>query len=423
MKRFIFSTLCVAVFFAGLGAIVQTTGAKFKSDEKALEVIRRARVAIGGDAAIGQINSMVIKGQTTHGDRAEAGETEIALQLPDKMMKMIKIGSGDKSAGGEQIIDKQIDVVVVGDAKGQSKVRVEGFPVDPQGDTKGQMKVMVNEEDNGSGPVRKVIIRKPDGTTQELTGAEADKVIAAHPAGNGDNVKRIVLKKADGTTQEFTGTEADKMVAARGEGTATFTSKDGKTVVLEGKPFAFHAASDAHHGAMKQNELLRTTLSLLLTAPQGIDVEYTYGGETSIDGTSCDLVNASFGGATYKLFISRASSLPVAMTYTGHKMPQIMKFRTGEMLPTDAPKDKDTVVFTRKLDTVADTAEFTVKFTDYRNTGGVQLPYRWTTTVGDKTAETFDVTSYDINPADITDRFNSKGGQRVMIRTTKPDSN
>ena len=56
MKRFIFSTLCVAVFFAGLGAIVQTTGAKFKSDEKALEVIRRARVAIGGDAAIGQIN-------------------------------------------------------------------------------------------------------------------------------------------------------------------------------------------------------------------------------------------------------------------------------------------------------------------------------------------------------------------------------
>ena len=210
---------------------------------------------------------------------------------------------------------------------------------------------------------------------------------------------------------------------ARGEGTATFTSKDGKTVVLEGKPFTFHAAADAHHGAMKQNELLRTTLSLLLTAPQGIDVEYTYGGETSIDGTSCDLVNASFGGATYKLFISRASSLPVAMTYTGHKMPQIMKFRTGEPLPADAPKDKDVVVFTRKVDGSAETSEFTVKFTDYRNTGGVQLPYRWITTVGDKTAETFDVTSYDINPADIADRFNGKGGQRVMIRTTKPDSN
>lgn len=418
MKRFIFSTLCVAVFFAGLGAIVQTTGAKFKSDEKALEVIRRARVAIGGDAAIGQINSMVIKGQTTRGEGNETGDTEIALQLPDKMMKMIKIGSGDKSANGEQIIDKQIDVVVVGDAKGQSKVRVEGFPVDPQGDSKGQMKVMVNEEDNGNGPVRRVVIKRPDGTTQELTGAEADKMIALHPGKPGENVKRIVIKKDDGTIQELTGAEADKMIAARGDGHATFTSKDGKTfdVRLAGGP-------DAHHGGMKQNELLRTTLSLLLTAPQGIDVEYTYGGETSIDGTSCDLVNASFGGATYKLFISRASSLPVAMTYTGHKMPQVMKFRTGEMLRADAPKDKDTVVFTRKFDTVADTAEFTVKFTDYRSTGGVQLPYRWTTTVGDKTAETFDVTSYEVNPADIADRFNGKGGQKVMIRTTKPDSN
>ena len=93
------------------------------------------------------------------------------------------------------------------------------------------------------------------------------------------------------------------------------------------------------------------------------------------------------------------------------------------MLPADASKDKDTVVFTRKFDTVADTAEFTVKFTDYRSTGGVQLPYRWTTTVGDKTAETFDVTSYEVNPADIADRFNGKGGHKVMIRTTKPDGN
>lgn len=418
MKRFIFSTLCVAVFFAGLGAIVQTTGAKFKSDEKALEVIRRARVAIGGDAAIGQINSMVIKGQTTRGEGNETGETEIALQLPDKMMKMIKIGSGDKSANGEQIIDRQIDVVVVGDAKGQSKVRVEGFPVDPQGDSKGQMKVMVNEEDNGSGPVRHVVIKRPDGTTQELTGAEADKMIALHPGKPGENVKRIVIKKDDGTIQELTGAEADKMIAARGDGHATFTSKDGKTfdVRLAGGP-------DAHQGGMKQNELLRTTLSLLLTAPQGIDVEYTYGGETVVDGTPCDLVNASFGGATYKLFISRASSLPVAMTYTGHKMPQIMKFRTGEPLPADAPKDKDVVIFTRKIEAAAETSEFTVKFTDYRSTGGVQLPYRWTTTVGDKTAETFDVTSYEINPADIAGRFNGAGGQRVMIRTTKPDTN
>lgn len=422
MKRFIFSCVCVSIFFAGIGAIVQTASAKFKSDEKALEVIRRSRIAIGGDAAIAQINSMVIKGQSVHGEKGESGETEIALQLPDKMMRMVKIGTNDKSVGGEQFIDKQIDVVVVGDAKHQSKVRVEGFPTDSQGDTKGQMRVMVNEEDTGNGPVRRVVIKRPDGTTQELTGDEADKLIAAHPGKPGENVKRIVIRKSDGTVEELTGAEADKMIASRGEGTAAFTSKDGKTVVLEGKPFILHTAN-AEHGAMRQNELLRTTLSLLLTAPQGIDVEYTYGGETSIDGTLCDLVNASFGGATYKLFISRVSSLPVAMTYTGHKMPQMVKLRQSEKTPADAPKGKDVVVFTRTADAPGESTEFTVKFTDYRTVNGVLLPYRWTTTVGDKNVETFDVTSYDVNPADIADRFSGKGGPKVMIRTKKPDSN
>jgi len=413
MKRFIFSTLCVAVFFAGLGAIVQTTGAKFKSDEKALEVIRKARAAIGGDAAIAQINSMVIKGQTTRSlkidgvEKSEPGETEIALQLPDKMMKMIKIGDGKN--GGEPMIDRQIDVVVVGGDTELSRVRVEGA------DT-GQMKVMVNEEDNGSGPVRRVVIKRPDGTTQELTGAEADKMIADHPGKPGE--KRIVIKSSDGTTQELTGAEADKMIARDG-GSATFTTKDDKVIV------AGHAMSaDEHHGAMRQNELLRTTLSLLLTAPQGIDVEYTYAGETSIDGTPCDAVNAAFGGSTFKLFISRASSLPVAMTYTGMRMPQVVKFRHAE--PTgatgEAAKEKGEMVFTTRLDASADSSEFTVKFTDYRSTGGVQLPYRWTTSVGDKTAETFDVTSYDINPANIADRFKGGGEVRIM-RTKKPEGN
>ena len=168
-----------------------------------------------------------------------------------------------------------------------------------------------------------------------------------------------------------------------------------------------------------QGELGRY-LSLLLTAPQGIDVVYTYAGEISIDGTPCDAVNAAFGGSTFKLFISRASSLPVAMTYTGMRMPEVIKFRHAD--PVDDTKEKGTMVFTTRLDASADSAEFTVKFADYRSTGGVQLPYRWTTTAGDKTVETFEVTSYDVNPADIANRFNGSGGQRVMIRTTKPDT-
>jgi hypothetical protein len=46
-----------------------------------------------------------------------------------------------------------------------------------------------------------------------------------------------------------------------------------------------------------------------------------------------------------------------------------------------------------------------VRFGDYRNTGGVQLPYKWTTTVGGRTEEVFDVSSYDVNPASIGEKF------------------
>lgn len=42
MKKFIFSILCVSVFFIGLGGLINQVGAKFKSDERALEIIKQA---------------------------------------------------------------------------------------------------------------------------------------------------------------------------------------------------------------------------------------------------------------------------------------------------------------------------------------------------------------------------------------------
>src|SRR5437868_461569 len=101
MKRFFFSILFVSVFCIGLGALVDKAGANFKSDEKALALIQKARQAIGGDSAINGVQSIVIVGQTTRGfkidggDRTEKIDTEIAMQLPDKIMRMMKIGHDD----------------------------------------------------------------------------------------------------------------------------------------------------------------------------------------------------------------------------------------------------------------------------------------------------------------------------------------
>ena len=128
-------------------------------------------------------------------------------------------------------------------------------------------------------------------------------------------------------------------------------------------------------------------------------------------------INAAFAGATFKLYLGQTSNLPVMMTYTGMKMPMIMKFKADGAKAGEL-KDKEHTVFLRKVDgPPMETAEFSVKFSDYRTVSGVQLPFKWTQTVGGAADETFDVTSYDINPANIADRFQN---QKVMVRTAKP---
>ncbi len=188
-------------------------------------------------------------------------------------------------------------------------------------------------------------------------------------------------------------------------------SKDGqeKHVVLA------RTAAPGKHGPMRQNELLRLSLSLLLTAPEGIEVNYTFVGESDVDGTAVNVVNAEFGGANYKLYIGKSNNLPVAISYLGHGMPVIAKF-TKELPPPADGQVRDTMVF-RKVSPEAQ-AEHFVRFSDYRSMNGVQLPYKWSTTVGGTPRDTFEVTTYDVNPANIAEKFKD---QKVFVRMKKAD--
>ena len=119
MKRFIVSVLCVSVFFIGLGTLIEKVSATFKSDEKALELIGKARQAIGGDSAISGVKSMTILGKATKTfevegvAKTENGETEINFELPNKMSQQVAVvapadcgaieaeAAGVHAAGGE----------------------------------------------------------------------------------------------------------------------------------------------------------------------------------------------------------------------------------------------------------------------------------------------------------------------------------
>lgn len=373
MKKFIISVLTMSVFFVGLGSLVEKTTANFKSDAQALELIRKARIAIGGEANIKNVRSLTLEANTTNFFekdgivRNEAGNLEIALEMPNRFSKRLQIGNADETAGDAEV-RKEVEVIVM-----KSGDKPRDFNPENAGD--GKKKVMIfkgdggeNVEDVEAGDGNKIIIKKDDGTTEEI---------------KTDGKQKVIIKKdADGKvlTEDVAG---DQKIVIK---------KDVKVVANE----------------MRQNEMLRTTLALLLTAPEDIDVGYFYKGETTVDGFSVNIVEVQTSGSSIKLYLDKSSNLPKMIGFMGMNFPQLIKF------------DKTVGDFPNKVimetGDFGGSAEHQIKFSDYRSVGGLLLPYTWTETVGGKQSQNVNVTSYEINPADIADKFKDT---KVFVRKNK----
>lgn len=378
MKRFIVSVLFVAVFFVGLGTLVEKAGAKFKSDDRALAVVARTRTALGGEQNLAAVRSLIITGRVTKNIdvegamRSEQGDVEMAMQLPDKFSRMMRFGKGE--GAGAATIEKTLDVVVVDGKEGGAKVKIV----------------------------------KADGEPVEK------KMIRVHKPGEGETVI------ADGKTDLI-------MVRRSGDGNGTWTTENDEKVVI--KEVAGKAMPAGEWKSPRQNELLRTSIALLLTAPEGMEVGYTYVGEESVDGNSCDVINVESAGTSFRMYIDKASSLPRMISYEAPKPMIFMATVKGDKMNdtpaggevrvisrAGAPADGAVKVFDRTA--ALEKAQFQVKFSDYRSVNGVQLPFRWTQTVGGRDDESIDITGYDVNPANIADKFSN---QHVFVRTKKPE--
>ncbi len=264
--------------------------------------------------------------------------------MPNQFSKMVRIGN---PAGDGDVQKKRIKVIVTQDGDGN----------------------VLTENVRGAEPVRKIIIKKDDGSVQEMN--------------SGD--KNVFFKK-DGDTQ-------------------TFKTEDDKTVMVQ-KNFKTEDIS-----ANRGGEFFRTTMALLLTAPEGVDVSYTFAGEGNVDGNACNIVEAQTGGSSFKLFLDKSTFLPRMISYMGMDLPNIVKSNK----PVGDSQQKEIRVFTRTSSNAAQ-VEHQLKFSDYRTVGGLLLPYRWSETVSGRPAQNIDITNYEINPANIADKFQ---GQKVFMKMKK----
>ena len=170
-------------------------------------------------------------------------------------------------------------------------------------------------------------------------------------------------------------------------------------------------------GDLLHNDFLRTMLSLFLTAPEGVTVEYFYVGASDVDGNACEIVEARTGNnPVAKIYLSKSNNLPLMMSYQGMQTPKVINFNKDDSKVFSSDK-KDVRVIVRKAE-ASEMAEINVKFSDYRSVGGLQLPHRWTQTANGETGETVNIESYEINPANIAEKF-GKMPQKVVIKTEK----
>jgi hypothetical protein len=337
MKKFIISILCVAIFFIGLGGLIEETGARFKSDERALELIKQARAAIGGEEAIKNVRGLTITGKATKttningAEQIKQGDLELNLQLPNQFSKMIRFTAQSGEVGEEKILTKEVRDLILSKS----------------GDT-----VNLNRDNSGD-PDKKVIgMKRVDAN------------------GSGERIENY-----------------------------------------DGAKFKVSTYGNTHVGTVdkfRQNELFRTTFALLLSAPEGQDVSYSYVGEDSVDGNSCDVLQAQTGESSVKLYLDKSSHLPLMLGYRD----------AGTIIIKTNPKnnggDVDKIKVLDEKSRNVEMAEIQIKFSDFRSIGGLQLPFTWTQTIGGKTSQTVTVTNYELNPVNISEKFKNR---RIMVRT------
>lgn len=306
------------------------------------------------------------------------------------------IAQARQAIGGEANIKNVLSLSAVG--KATKSFEIEGVAKTEQGDWELNMQLP-----NKLSKMMKVTI--PDnGNGFKLENKENRVVVIKKGEGEGD---KVTLNRS---TEELP--KDGVIIVKKDEGDKIFEripSPNGEIdkIVIDDK---VRASFDR----IEQNDLFRTTLSLLLSAPQGVDAEYIYAGEGSVDGNSCDIVEARNGSSSVKLYLDKSSHLPRMMRYMDTKPMMFFKIKKDDANITE---NGDVKTFNRKVE-APQMEEFQIKFSDYRNVGGIQLPYQWTQTVGGRADENVEISNYEINPANIADKFNNLP-QKIMIRTEK----
>ncbi len=182
-------------------------------------------------------------------------------------------------------------------------------------------------------------------------------------------------------------------------------SSGGANVVIRGP------GNDTPQGRELANkatrlELLRYSLALLLSTPASAGAEYSFAGEAeSPDGKANVIEVKTDGVALGRLFVDQKSNRLLMLSYQGRKPRMVVSQHTAPPSAAEMEKHKQEAEAQANAQGLV---EFQMRFSDYRDEGGVSFPHHIVKSVADEVSEEIQLTKFKINPALKAEKFVQK---------------
>lgn len=160
-------------------------------------------------------------------------------------------------------------------------------------------------------------------------------------------------------------------------------------------------------------EIARLAVSLLLTAPAGVPIEFSYGGEAEAADGKADVIDAKGPGSfVAKLFLDKSSHRPLMLAYKGAAPQMRITTQRGDGPPPeggrggrgrgrgDGPEPPS-----MPPPQIVDISMF---LEDYQQVDGIWLPFHVSKSIDGKPSEEWTFKAIKVNPSFKADTFTAK---------------
>ena len=153
---------------------------------------------------------------------------------------------------------------------------------------------------------------------------------------------------------------------------------------------------------MRRAEITRMMIGTLLQAPAVSAVTFSYAGEAEAPDGKADMLEVKgANNFTARFFVDQKSHRPLMLTYQGRK-PRVVTSTMGGP-PNEAEMEK-----IRKEAEAQAPVEFQMRFSDYRDEGGISFPHHIVKSIGDEVNEEWTLTKFKLNSTFKADKFEKK---------------